>query len=141
MELRNEIEIDATAEQVWDVLGDLAGTDEWLPGVIKTEVDGSTRVCTMADGSEIKEEISAYDPERHTFRFRHLQVPMPVEESGGSFLVEAEPTRVVLESSFRPLDPAVGPMIEGAFQQALESLKRRVEEGVRWNGPKTSRPG
>jgi uncharacterized protein YndB with AHSA1/START domain len=133
MELRNEIEIDATPDQVWEVLGDLAATDEWLPGVVKAEVNGSTRVCTMADGSEIKEEISGYEAERLSFRYRHLQVPLPVQDSGGAFLVQADPTRVVLESSFTPLDPAVGPMIEGAFQQALESLKRRVEQGTRWN--------
>ena len=108
-------------------------TDEWLPGVVKAEVDGPTRVCTMADGSEIKEEISDYEPERRSFRFRHLQVPMPIADSGGSFVVEANPTRVVLESCFTPHDPAVGGMIDGAFQQALDSLKRRVEEGARWD--------
>lgn len=139
MELSNEIEIDATPQQVWDVLGDLAATSEWLPGVVKAEVDGSTRVCTMADGSEIKEEISDYEPERHSFRYRHLQVPMPVQDSGGVFLVLPDPTRVVLESSFTPLDPTVGQMIEGAFQQALESLKRRVEQGVNQN--RTDPPG
>jgi hypothetical protein len=43
----------------------------------------------------------------------------------------------VLESTFDAADSAqeaqLGQMIEGAFQQALESLKRRVEQGTRWD--------
>lgn len=140
VQLRNTIVIDASPEQVWEVLGDLASTNEWLPGVVKAEVDGSKRVCAMADGSEIHEEISDYQPERRSFHYRHLQVPMPVKDSGGSFVVEAGQSgdsTVVLESSFAALDPGqeeqVGQMIEGAFQQALDSLKRRVEQGARWD--------
>jgi hypothetical protein len=65
---------------------------------------------------------------------------MPVKDSGGSFVVEVGQngdSTVVLESSFAALDPGqeeqLGQMIEGAFQQALESLKRRVEQGARWD--------
>jgi hypothetical protein len=103
-------------------------------------MEGSTRICTTADGFDIREEISAYEPEQRSFRYQHLQVPMPVENSAGSFVVEPEQNDgsvVVLESSFEVADGAqegeVGQMIEGAYQQALESLKRRVEQGVRWD--------
>jgi uncharacterized protein YndB with AHSA1/START domain len=140
MNLRNKIVIDATPEQVWAVLGELAATDEWLPGVVKAELKGSRRVCTMADGSEIHEEISDHVPEQKSFRYRHVQVPLPVKDSGGSFVVEPSEnggSTVLLESSFAALDSdheeQVGQMIEGAFQQSLESLKRRVEKGARWD--------
>jgi uncharacterized protein YndB with AHSA1/START domain len=140
MQLRNEIVIDAAPDQVWAVLGDLTATDEWLPGVVKVEVDGARRVCTMADGTEIHEEIGGYAPARRSFSYRHVQVPLPVEDSAGSFAVEPSETggsRVVLQSSFATLDAGheeqVGQMIEGAFQQSLESLKRRVENGARWD--------
>ena len=140
VQLRNTIAIDASQDEVWEVLGDLAATSEWLPGVVRAEVDGAKRVCTMADGSEIHEEISDYEPDQRSFRYRHLRVPMPVKDSGGSFSVEPAPnggSNVLLESSFAALDPGqeeqVGQMIEGAFQQALESLKRRIEQGARWD--------
>ena len=46
---------------------------------------------------------------------------------------------VLLESSFVALDRAqeqqVGEKIEAAFQEALESLKRRVEQGLCWDAP------
>lgn len=140
VELRNTIAIDASPEAVWDVLGDLGATDEWLPGIVAALMEGSTRICTTADGFEIREEISDYQPERRTFRYQHVQVPMPIENSGGSFVVEPDEdgsALVVLESSFEAVESAqeaqVGQMINRAFQQALESLKRRVEHRTRWN--------
>jgi uncharacterized protein YndB with AHSA1/START domain len=140
MNLRNTIVIDATPDEVWAVLGELAATNQWLPGVVKAELKGSRRVCTMADGSEIHEEISDYLPHERSFAYRHVQVPLPVKESGGSFVVEPSEnggSTVLLESSFAALDAdyeeQLSQMIGGAFQQSLESLKRRVEKGARWD--------
>jgi mxaD protein len=140
VERRNTIAIDASPEAVWDVLGDLGATNEWLPGIVAARMEGATRICTTADGFDIREEISDYEPTLRRFRYQHLQVPMPVENSAGSFVVEPQENDgsvVVLQSSFEAADSAqeaeVGQMIEGAFQRALESLKRRVEQGVRWD--------
>ena len=48
----------------------------------------------------------------------------------------AETATVILHTQFEPLDPAataeVSAMIEGAFQQSLEALRRFVEQGLRW---------
>src|SRR6266540_1215894 len=129
--LRNEIRISAPPDDVWAVLGDLTATDEWLPGTIAAHVEGAERLCRMTDGSEVREEIVDYAPDRHAFRFKQLQVPIPVEGSSGTFAVERADggSVVVLESDFEPLDPAVPEMFDGALKQALESLRRRVEEG------------
>ena len=102
-------------------------------------MDGSTRICKTADSAEIREEISAYSVAGRTYRYRHIQVPLPVERSTGTFAVEAGAgggALVVLESEFDALDPAMESEIErmvgGALEQALESLRRRVEQGVSW---------
>src|SRR5688572_24276390 len=124
VELRNTIAIDASPEAVWEVLGDLGATSEWLPGIVAARMEGSTRICTTADGFDIREEISDHEPEQRSFRYQHLQVPMPVENSRGSFAVEPDNggALVVLESSFEAVDSAqeaqVAQLIEGAFQQA-----------------------
>jgi uncharacterized protein YndB with AHSA1/START domain len=137
--LRNTISIEASPEAVWAVLGDLAATNEWLPGTVAARMDGSTRICQTADGGEIREEISAYSAARRTYRYRHIQVPLPIERSTGTFAVEAGASGgavVVLESEFDALDPAmeseIERMFDGALEQALESLRRRVEQGVSW---------
>jgi uncharacterized protein YndB with AHSA1/START domain len=137
--LHKMISIDASPDAVWAVLGDLAATDEWLPGTTAARMEGPIRICETSDGAEIREEISDYSPGRHRYRYRHLQVPLPVENSTGTFSVEAGKNGgavVVLESDFDALDPALEADIErmfgGALDQALESLRRRVELGTTW---------
>jgi carbon monoxide dehydrogenase subunit G len=51
------IEINASPDQVWAVLGDLASVDRWIPGVTAVAVNGMSRVCTFADGHTQIEQI------------------------------------------------------------------------------------
>lgn len=137
--LHKTISIDASPDAVWAVLGALAATSEWLPGTVAARMDGTIRICQTADGNEIHEEISDYSSERRTYRYRHLRVPLPVKDSTGTFTVGAGSTGgavVVLEADFDALDPAmeaqIAHMFGGALDQGLESLRRRVEQGITW---------
>jgi mxaD protein len=138
--LTNTIEIKASPETVWAVLGDLASTPDWLPGTVSARIGGTTRVCVMADGSQVHEQISGYSAEGRTFHWRHLQVPLPVRDSHGLFAVtagDAGSSTVTLHAEFEPLDhnaaEDVTKMIDEAFKHSLEALRRFVESGVRWN--------
>jgi uncharacterized protein YndB with AHSA1/START domain len=140
--LRKTVRIDASPAAVWAVLGDLAATSDWLPGTVHARVEGALRTCTTADGDEIREEISDYSSETRTYRYRHLRLPLPVATSTGVFVVEDGSdgdSTVVLEASFVALEPAAEPELErmfgGALEQALESLRRRVETGLPWQAP------
>jgi uncharacterized protein YndB with AHSA1/START domain len=137
--LRKTIAIDASPDAVWAVLGDLAATDEWLPGTVAARMEGSVRVCETADGGEVREEIRDFSPQERTYGYRHLQVPLPVNSSTGTFAVEEGADGgavVVLECDFEALDPTmeheIARMFGGALDQALESLRRRVEHGISW---------
>jgi uncharacterized protein YndB with AHSA1/START domain len=139
-ELRKTVEINATPDAVWSVLGDLAATTEWLPGTVAARMDGEIRTCTTADGFDIREEITDYSPERRSYSFKHLDLPVPIQDSVGSFAIERDGldgSRVVLENSFETMaggqEEQVVAMMDGALQLALESLKRRVEHGTRWD--------
>jgi len=139
-QLTNTVQINASPEAVWAVLEDLAATPAWLPGTVSASIDGTTRVCVMANGSQVHEQISGYSAHGRTFRWRHLQVPLPVRDSHGTFTVTADDSgfsTVTLHTLFEPLDHTaaaeVSKMIDGAFQQSLEALRRFVESGVRWN--------
>lgn len=139
VQLRKSVAIDASPDDVWVVLGDLAATTEWLPGTVAARMEGSTRICTTADGFEIREEISDYAPETRSYRYRHLAIPLPVKDSSGSFTVEPRNggAQVVLEAQFEALENVdeaqMGQMFGGALEQSLQALKRRVEEGQRWD--------
>src|SRR5262245_17354705 len=137
----NSVDIAASPEQAWTVLSDMTATRQWLPGVVSARMDGTVRVCLMADGQEGHEQISDTSDEERRFRFRHLQVPLPVNKSEGIFVVTAGPAAgtatVRLETTFEPLDPTsadqVQTMISGAFQQSLESLRRYIERSETWD--------
>jgi uncharacterized protein YndB with AHSA1/START domain len=141
MTVTNVVDIAAEPDDVWAVLADLPATRWWNPGVVAARVDGEVRVCSMADGQEIHERISDVSPERRSYRFEHLRVPLPVQQSHGVFTVSAGSvagtSRVVLQTTFVPLDATAGEelsgMVEGAFGQSLQSLRRYVEEKVPWD--------
>lgn len=141
MTVTNTIEINADPDDVWAVLADLPATRWWLPGIVAARLDGDVRVCTMADGQEIHERIGQVSPEQRSYRFDYIRVPLPVRDSGGSFAVTsgtaAGTATVTLRNTFEPLDPATADglrdAIRAAMGQALESLRRYVEEKVAWD--------
>jgi hypothetical protein len=95
----------------------------------------------MADGQEIHERISDVDPVRRSYRFEHLRVALPVRSSGGTLTVAEGPdpthATVILTTTFDGLDSTgddqLAAMIESAFGQSLESLRRYIEDHVPWN--------
>ncbi|HEX2357853.1 MAG TPA: SRPBCC family protein [Micromonosporaceae bacterium] len=139
--ITNTIDIKATPDRVWAVLADLPATRQWLPGVVAARVDGPVRVCRMADGQEVHEHISDIAPERRSYRFSQVRGPLPVHDSAGRFTVTpgaaAGTATVSLETTFEPLDAngaePLAAMIHAAFQQALESLRRFVEDDRAWD--------
>jgi uncharacterized protein YndB with AHSA1/START domain len=104
------IDIKSTPDDVWAVLSDMPATRQWLPGVVAARMAGDIRVCQMADGQQVHETISDISAEQRSFRFEHIQVPLPVRRSGGTFTVTAgsdpQTTTVTLRTTFEPLDQA-----------------------------------
>jgi uncharacterized protein YndB with AHSA1/START domain len=133
--IQNKIAIESSPDRVWAVLGDLAGVSAWIPGVTGAKLYGLNRVCATADGHEIKEEITGYSADELIYSYKHLQQPLPVSNSRGTLKVEADgPASVVVwQAEFDVPDPAheteMVAMINGYYQQTLESLKQAVEQG------------
>src|SRR6266545_1060271 len=59
---RHTIDIAATPEQVWHVLGDLTSVDRWIPGVTAVTRTDTGRACTFDDGHVQDEQILDYSP-------------------------------------------------------------------------------
>src|SRR5688500_17652684 len=105
---RHTIDIAATPDQVWQVLGDLTSVDRWIPGVTAVTRTDAGRVCTFADGHTQNEQILDYSPQTYSYRYVIDGAPLPVTDNTGGFAVQAADghARVVWESSFAPIDPA-----------------------------------
>jgi carbon monoxide dehydrogenase subunit G len=127
------IEINATPDEVWAVLGDLASVEQWIPGVTAVAVDGMTRACTFEDGHTQNEQILEYSSSARSYRYRIEGAPLPVTDNIGSFAVRPGDgsTLVVWESSFQPLDPEMAEQLAQMWQpylpMVLGNLKNLVE--------------
>jgi len=127
------IEVAADPDTAWQVLGDLAAVDRWIPGITKVELDGMTRVCTFADGHTQQEAILDYSPAARSYRYT-IDGGLPVADNRGRFTVEpaGNGARIVWESSFTALDPAteaeVSRLWAGMLPTVLENLKSLIEQ-------------
>jgi carbon monoxide dehydrogenase subunit G len=130
--LRNEIAIAAPADDVWRILGDLAATPEWIPGVVEAKVDGFDRVCRTVEGGEIHERITSRSDAERSLSYEQSRVPLPISGSRGTLRVDdnGDGSRVAWEAEFDAPDE-VAAMVDGYYRQTLEALKRRVETGER----------
>lgn len=130
---RHTIDIAATPEQVWQVLGDVTSVDRWIPGVTAVTRTDTGRVCTFADGHVQDERILDYSPQTRSYRYVIAGAPLPVRDNIGGFAVEDADghARVIWESSFVPVDPAtaeqVAAMWEPFLPMVLANLKHLVE--------------
>ena len=59
----NTLDLAVDAGHAWRVVGDLADAANWVPSVVAARVDGDLRICTTADGGEIRERISELSAE------------------------------------------------------------------------------
>jgi uncharacterized protein YndB with AHSA1/START domain len=130
---RHTIDIAATPEQVWQILGDLTSVDRWTPGVTTVTLTDAGRVCTFDDGHTQDEQILDYSPQARSYRYVIDGAPLPVRDNTGSFTVEDADgqTRVVWQSSFVALDPAMESQLEQMWEPylplVLANLKKLVE--------------
>jgi uncharacterized protein YndB with AHSA1/START domain len=130
---RHTIDIAATPEQVWRVLGDLTSVDRWIPGVTAVTRTDTGRVCTFDDGHVQDEQILDYSPQTYSFRYVIDGAPLPVRDNTGAFTVANADgqAQVIWESSFVALDPAMAAQLaemwEPYLPMVLANLKRLVE--------------
>lgn len=63
-EVRDEITVDATPEQVWQAIASGPGADSWLMG--RTEVDSASKTSTFTMFGEVsRSSITAWEPGHH----------------------------------------------------------------------------
>ncbi len=137
IEIKQRVWVNASADRAWAVVGDLADVGSWVPGVTDVQVAADRRICTFANGHVQHERISEYAPESRSYRFMVENAPFPARGFRCRIGVEPDGTgaAVALEVEGEALDPSeesdLTRMLDGAYAEALESLRRRIEEPLR----------
>ncbi|WP_448107273.1 SRPBCC family protein [Pseudomonas azerbaijanoccidentalis] len=124
------IDIPASADQVWQLIGGFNSLPDWLPFIPKSELSEGGRVRNLqtADGAAIIERLQAFDNTAKTYSYSISQAPFPATDYLATIKVEAlgQGARVTWSGRFEPVgvsDEEVVALFTGIYQGGLEALR------------------
>lgn len=142
------VEIKAPIEKVWAAAKDFDSLDKWHPGFSKDVLTkgannspGTVRALTIKDGPTFTEELISFNEANHTYRYKILESPLPLQNYVSTFRVKSGAngtTTVTWSAKFTRKNPADNPpaaesddgavkLITGVFQAGLANLKKQSE--------------
>src|SRR5262249_51706607 len=123
------IDVLASPDQVWRLIGGFGSPPDWLPNIRKSELSAGGRVRHLADlkGDTIVERLEAFDDASRSYSYSILQAPFPVSGYLSTLRVQQvadeNRSRVEWSAKFRP---------EGASAAEASRLFRRIyEDGLK----------
>ncbi len=136
LSVSREIELNASADTVWKMIGHFNHLDVWHPAVVDSSLqgtgvrEGDIRVLTLGDGANITETLLSHSDGSRSYSYEINQGPLPVMDYVSSVTVSSMgemTSRVVWESTFDEKgvssQEAVD-VITGVYDAGLDALKR-----------------
>jgi uncharacterized protein YndB with AHSA1/START domain len=124
------VDIDASPDAVWAVIGDPVGVPKWFTKYVSATVDGDTRTLVNDQGGELVERLLTRDDARRHYSYSVI-AGAPVASHEASFEVVAEGTgsRVIWTTDTEAKDPAMDMQarLTPAQTEGLQTLKAVVE--------------
>ncbi|MGZ9739475.1 SRPBCC family protein [Pseudomonas azerbaijanorientalis] len=124
------IDIPASAEQVWQLIGGFNSLPDWLPFIPRSELSDGGRVRSLqtADGAVVIERLQTFDNMGRTYSYSIEQAPFPATEYLATIKVEAQGdgARVTWSGRFEPVgvsNEEVEALFTGIYQGGLEALR------------------
>lgn len=142
------VDINAPPAKVWAAAKDFDGLNKWHPGFAKDELTkgknnavGTVRALTIKDGPTFTEELLAFDEASHTYKYRIIESPLPLNNYVATFKVAPGKdggTRVTWSANFTRKNPSDSPpegetdaaavkLITDVFKGGLANLKKQTE--------------
>ena len=124
------IDIPASADQVWQLIGGFNSLPDWLPFIPKSELSEGGRVRSLqtADGAVVIERLQAFDNASQTYSYSILQAPFPATDYLATIKVQAqgEGARVTWSGRFEPVgvsNEEVEALFTGIYSGGLQALR------------------
>lgn len=124
------IDIPASADQVWQLIGGFNTLPDWLPFIPNSELSEGGRVRTLqtADGAVVVERLETFDNAGKTYSYSILQAPFPATDYLSTIRVEAQGqgAKVTWSGRFTAKgvsDEEVVALFSGIYQGGLEALR------------------
>ncbi len=124
------IDIPASADQVWQLIGGFDTLPDWLPFIPNSELSEGGRVRSLqtSDGAVVVERLELFDNAAKTYSYSILQAPFPAKDYLATLSVEArgEGARVTWSGKFEPVgvsDEEVVTLFTGIYEGGLKALR------------------
>ena len=124
------IDIPASADQVWQLIGGFDTLSDWLPFIPNSELSEGGRVRSLqtSDGAVVVERLELFDNAAKTYSYSILQAPFPAKDYLATLSVEArgEGARVTWSGKFEPVgvsDEEAVALFAGIYEGGLKALR------------------
>jgi hypothetical protein len=80
-----------SVDAVWQKIGDFCGISQWHPAIAKCELsaDKKDRTLTLKGGGTIVEHLVRWSDKRHSYTYKIVSGPLPVENYESTLRVSA----------------------------------------------------
>ena len=128
------IQIAASADEVWQLIGGFDSLPDWLPYIPKSETAEGGRVRYLANpnGEAIVERLEKFDHAARSYSYSIIRAPFPI--TGYLATISVQPPaggsgcRVNWSGTFTPRgvsDSEASKMFQGIFEDGLKALAAR----------------
>lgn len=129
------IEISASPDQVWKLIGGFNSLPDWLPYIPSSEVSEGGRVRRLEnpDGDVIIERLEGFNEKERHYTYSIMQAPFPVTNYESTIRVRENGTKGALvewSGKFTPIgvsEDEVIKLFHGIYTDGLESLKKAYQ--------------
>ncbi|HUL10886.1 MAG TPA: SRPBCC family protein [Methylococcaceae bacterium] len=148
--LTETVEINAAPAKVWNIIKDFGNAHAWMPMVASTtsqggNAAGATRELTLKKGGVIKEELTGYEAEKMSYKYKISENPdcavLPVNNYTSNIAVEASGSgskvtwngayyRCFLQNNPPPdqNEEAANKAVTAIYKESLANLKALAEK-------------
>ncbi|WP_300756779.1 SRPBCC family protein [Janthinobacterium sp.] len=131
------IDIAATPEQVWQLIGGFNSLPDWLPYIPSSTLSEGGQVRHLANpaGQAIVERLEAYDNAARRYSYSIIAAPFPAKDYRSTLQVDAitgsEHARVTWSGEFTPVgvsEEEVISLFHGIYAAGLEALQQSLRK-------------
>jgi len=129
------IDIDATPDQVWQLIRGFNSLPDWLPYIPASTLSegGSVRHLANPAGEAIIEQLEKYDHAGRSYSYSILQAPFPATDYLSTLQVEGidggERSRVTWSGQFSPVgvsEDEITALFHGIYTDGLAALQQSL---------------
>jgi Polyketide cyclase / dehydrase and lipid transport len=129
----SSIDIPASPDEVWQLIGGFNSLPDWLPYILKSELSegGRVRHLVTPTGDTIIERLERFDNTARTYSYSILKAPFKITNYLATIRVEAKDggsPRLEWSGIFTPngmSDEEASKLFQGTFDDGLKALAAR----------------